>query len=159
MKREKAINERRKAESIDDILWGGPSRSSDEGSVIELEPRGWRIQANWTEQLKKIKEETVQGARSYDIDKWKVYEAYKKVKANGGSSGIDGIEIEAYEVNLKDNLYKLWNRMSSGSYFPKSVKLVEIPKATGDKRPLGIPKLLSYYLFSVCIRDVFVFIN
>jgi hypothetical protein len=46
MKREKAINERRKAESIDDILWGGPSRSSDEGSVIELEPRGWRIQAN-----------------------------------------------------------------------------------------------------------------
>ena len=101
----------------------------------------------------------MQGARSYDIDKWKVYEAYKKVKANGGSSGIDGIEIEAYEVNLKDNLYKLWNRMSSGSYFPKSVKLVEIPKANGDKRPLGIPKLLSYYLFSVCIRDVFVFIN
>ena len=81
----------------------------------------------------------MQGARPYDIDKWKVYEAYKKVKANGGSSGIDGIEIEAYEANLKDNLYKLWNRMSSGSYFPKPVKLVEIPKANGDKRPLGIP--------------------
>jgi len=91
--------------------------------------------------LRKIKEETVQGARPYDIDKWKVYEAYKKVKANGGSSGIDGIEIEAYEANLKDNLYKLWNRMSSGSYFPKPVKLVEIPKANGDKRPLGIPTI------------------
>ena len=83
----------------------------------------------------------MQGARPYDIDKWKVYEAYKKVKANGGSSGIDGIEIEAYEANLKDNLYKLWNRMSSGSYFPKPVKLVEIPKANGDKRPLGIPTI------------------
>jgi RNA-directed DNA polymerase len=80
----------------------------------------------------------VQGAKPYDIDKWKVYEAYKNVKANGGSAGIDGVEMEAYEENLKDNLYKLWNRMSSGSYFPKSVKLVEIPKTNGDKRPLGI---------------------
>jgi len=68
MEREKAINERRKAESIDDTLWGGPSHSSEEGSVMELEPRGWRIRANWTGQLKKIKEETVQGARPYDIE-------------------------------------------------------------------------------------------
>lgn len=52
MRREKAINERRKAESIDDTLWGGPFRSSEEGSVMELEPREWRILANWTEQLK-----------------------------------------------------------------------------------------------------------
>jgi len=60
----------------------------------------------------------MQGAKPYDIDKRKVYEAYKKVKANRGSPGIDGIEMETYEKNLKENLYKLWNRMSSGSYFP-----------------------------------------
>jgi len=83
----------------------------------------------------------VQGAKPYDIDKWIVYEAFKKVKANKGSSGIDGIEIQAYESNLKANLYKLWNRMSSGSYFPKPVKLVEIPKDNGSKRPLGIPTI------------------
>ncbi len=83
----------------------------------------------------------MQGAKPYDIDKWIVYEAFKKVKANKGSSGIDGIEIQTYESNLKANLYKLWNRMSSGSYFPKPVKLVEIPKDSGSKRPLGIPTI------------------
>jgi len=142
MKREKAISEQRKAESIDAAVWGGPSHSSDESSVIELEPRGWRIQAHYTGQLKrKIKEEPVQEAKPYDIDKWKVYDAYRKVKANKGSSGIDRIGMETYEINLKDNLYKLWNRMSSGSYFPKPVKLVEIPKSNGGKRPLGIPTI------------------
>ena len=145
MKREKAMSEQRKAESINDTLWGGPPRSSEEGSVMESERRGWRIRANCTEQLNGTKEEAVQGAKPYDIDKWTVYEAYKRVKANGGSSGIDSIEMDAYETNLRDNLYKLWNRMSSGSYFPKPVKLVEIPKGNGEKRPLGIPKLLSYY--------------
>jgi group II intron reverse transcriptase/maturase len=141
MKREKDINEQRKSESIDVTLWGGPSRSSEEGSVMGLEPRGWRIQANCTEQLKEIKEESERRAKPNDIDKWTVYEAYKKVKANGGSSGIDGIEMESYEKNLKGNLFKLWNRMSSGSYFPKPVKLVEIPKGNGEKRPLGIPTI------------------
>ena len=141
MKREKAISERRKAESINDTLWGGPSRSSEEGSVMELERRGWRIRANCTEQLNDIKEDTVQGAKPYDIDKWTVYEAFKRVKANGGSSGIDSIGMDAYETNLKDNLYKIWNRMSSGSYFPKPVKLAEIPKGNGEKRPLGIPTI------------------
>jgi len=61
------------------------------------------------------------------------------VKANRGSAGIDGIDLKSYESNLQKNLYKLWNRMSSGSYFPKAVKLVEIPKPNGGKRPLGIP--------------------
>jgi len=61
------------------------------------------------------------------------------VKANRGSSGIDGVELEEYDKNLPSNLYKLWNRMSSGSYFPRSVKLVQIPKSGGGKRPLGIP--------------------
>ena len=77
--------------------------------------------------------------KPYNISKQIVFEAYKRVKANKGSAGIDGQSIEGFEQNLKDNLYKLWNRMSSGSYFPPPVKLVEIPKKTGGKRGLGIP--------------------
>jgi len=64
--------------------------------------------------------------KSYVISKSVVWEAYKRVKANKGPSGVDGETLEAYEKNLKGNLYKLWNRMSSGSYFPPPVKLVEI---------------------------------
>jgi len=77
--------------------------------------------------------------KPYNISKQTVFEAYKRVKANRGSAGIDGQSIEGFEQNLKDNLYKLWNRMSSGSYFPPPVKLVEIPKKSGGKRGLGIP--------------------
>jgi len=66
-------------------------------------------------------------------------EAYLKVKANKGAAGVDGVSIEAFEKDLKNNLYKIWNRMSSGSYFPPPVRLVEIPKASGGTRPLGIP--------------------
>ncbi len=66
-------------------------------------------------------------------------EAYQRVKANRGAAGVDGQSLAAFGTNLKDNLYKIWNRMSSGSYFPPPVKLVEIPKASGGKRPLGIP--------------------
>ena len=60
--------------------------------------------------------------------------AYKHVKANKGAAGVDEEEIEDFEKNLKNNLYKIWNRMSSGSYFPPPVKAVEIPKADGRKR-------------------------
>lgn len=79
--------------------------------------------------------------KSYDIPKQLVYEAYKVVKANKGSAGIDGISMESFEDNLKDNLYKIWNRISSGSYFPPPVKAVEIPKKDGGKRILGIPTI------------------
>src|SRR4030095_15105268 len=68
-----------------------------------------------------------------------VWEAYKRVKANGGAAGIDGQTLEMFEKDLKGNLYKIWNRMSSGSYFPPPVRLVEIPKGNGGMRPLGIP--------------------
>ena len=78
-------------------------------------------------------------AKPFVIDKWAVHNAFLKVKENKGSGGIDGISIEQYEKKLSMNLYKLWNRMSSGTYFPKPVKLVEIPKANGGTRPLGIP--------------------
>lgn len=73
------------------------------------------------------------------ISKRLIYEAWKGVKANKGSSGIDEVSIAEYEQSLGSNLYRLWNRMSSGTYFPQSVKLVEIPKKSGGKRPLGIP--------------------
>ncbi|NUH86510.1 group II intron reverse transcriptase/maturase [Bacillus firmus] len=77
--------------------------------------------------------------KPYIISKKVVYEAFLRVKANKGSAGIDQESIEEFEVSLKDNLYKLWNRMSSGCYFPPAVKAVEIPKKAGGTRTLGIP--------------------
>ena len=78
-------------------------------------------------------------AKPYVIPKQLVWEAYQRVKANRGAAGVDGESLAAFEKDLKSNLYKVWNRMSSGSYFPPPVRLVEIPKANGGKRPLGIP--------------------
>ena len=66
-------------------------------------------------------------------------EAYQKVKSNKGSAGIDGQTIEDFEKGLKKNLYRIWNRMSSGSYFPPPVRTVKIPKKSGGERSLGIP--------------------
>ena len=81
----------------------------------------------------------MQKAKSFDISKHLVMEAWVRIKSNGGSAGIDKQSISDFEKNLKDNLYRIWNRMSSGSYQPSAVKLVEIPKSGGGKRPLGIP--------------------
>ena len=78
-------------------------------------------------------------AKSYNISKHVVWEAYERVKANKGAAGVDDETIKDFEKNLKDNLYKIWNRMSSGSYFPQPVRMVEIPKSNGGKRALGIP--------------------
>ena len=79
-------------------------------------------------------------AKSYAISRHVVWNAYKWVKANRGVAGVDGQSLAAFEKDLKNNLYKIWNRMSSGSYFPPPVRLVEIPKGTTGKiRPLGIP--------------------
>ena len=77
--------------------------------------------------------------KPYAIAKRAVWEAYQQVKANRGAAGIDGETLAMFEQNLSRNLYKLWNRMSSGSYFPPPVKQVEIPKAKGGTRKLGIP--------------------
>src|SRR5260370_29453680 len=77
--------------------------------------------------------------KPYSMAKRTVWEAYQQVKGNRGAAGIDDETIEMYEQNLSKNLYKLWNRMSSGSYMPPPVKQVEIPKATGGFRKLGIP--------------------
>ncbi len=78
-------------------------------------------------------------AKPFDIPKREVWEAFKSVKANQGAAGVDGQSIQDFETQLAGNLYKLWNRMSSGSYMPPPVRRVEIPKANGGTRPLGIP--------------------
>jgi RNA-directed DNA polymerase len=77
--------------------------------------------------------------KPFEIPKALVWEAFQRVKANGGSAGIDDESIEAFEKSLGDNLYKLWNRMGSGSYFPPPVKAVPIPKKSGGTRLLGVP--------------------
>ena len=79
------------------------------------------------------------GSKLIPISKRMVWEAYQKVRANGGSAGTDEQSIEEFEANLSGNLYKLWNRLTSGSYFPPAVKEVEIPKEGGKVRKLGIP--------------------
>jgi RNA-directed DNA polymerase len=78
--------------------------------------------------------------KPFAISKWEVQEAYQKVKANKGAPGVDGVALAEFEADLKNNLYKIWNRMSSGSYFPPPVKAVEIPKPHGaGTRILGVP--------------------
>jgi RNA-directed DNA polymerase len=77
--------------------------------------------------------------KPFNISKRSVMTAWERVKANKGSHGVDNESISDFESNLKANLYKIWNRMSSGTYFPPPVKAVEIPKADGKKRLLGIP--------------------
>jgi RNA-directed DNA polymerase len=78
-------------------------------------------------------------AKPFCISKQEVWEAYKRVKANKGAAGVDEQSIADFEKRLKPNLYKIWNRMSSGSYFPPPVRTVKIPKANGGERKLGIP--------------------
>ncbi len=85
--------------------------------------------------------------KAFSINKQWVFAAYAKVRSNKGGGGVDGVSLKEFEKDYKNHLYRLWNRMSSGSYLPPPVKLLEIPKKGGGMRPLGIPKLLSYYLF------------
>jgi RNA-directed DNA polymerase len=77
--------------------------------------------------------------KPFAIPKQLVWQAWKSVKASGGAAGADGVSVEAFEKDLKNNLYKVWNRMSSGTYFPPPVRAVEIPKASGGTRILGVP--------------------
>ena len=78
-------------------------------------------------------------AKPFDIPKRFIWRAWLSVRENGGAAGVDGQTIEQFEANLSPNLYKLWNRMASGSYHPKPVRRVDIPKKSGGTRPLGIP--------------------
>lgn len=78
-------------------------------------------------------------AKPFEIPKALVWRAYKTVKTNGGAPGVDGVTLQEFDQKLGPNLYKIWNRMSSGSYFPPPVRAVEIPKKSGGVRVLGIP--------------------
>jgi RNA-directed DNA polymerase len=82
-------------------------------------------------------------SKPFNIDKRLVYEAYKAVKSNRGAAGVDKQTIEQFEADLSGNLYKIWNRMSSGSYFPPPVRAVSIPKKNGGERILGVPTVVS----------------
>jgi hypothetical protein len=78
-------------------------------------------------------------SKPFQIPKQLVWEAYRRVKANKGAAGVDGRCLAEFESDLRNNLYKIWNRMSSGTYFPPPVRAVEIPKAAGGTRMLGVP--------------------
>ena len=81
----------------------------------------------------------VKSAKPFPVSKRQVWEAYKRVKANRGAAGIDGQTLTGFDENVTDNLYKLWNRLASGSYMPQAVRRVDIPKADGGVHPPGIP--------------------
>lgn len=84
-------------------------------------------------------------AKPFGITKREVWEAYKRVKANRGTAGVDDQTIEEFDGDLENNLYRLWNRMASGSYMPLPVRRVDITKGEGKTRPLGIPTVTADY--------------
>jgi group II intron reverse transcriptase/maturase len=91
--------------------------------------------------------------KSFEIAKAEVWQAWEVVRANKGAAGVDGVSIEAFEQDLRNQLYKIWNRMSSGTYFPPAVKAVEIPKPHGDGvRVLGIPTVADRVAQTVVAR-------
>ena len=105
---------------------------------MNTERRNGIVQSTQIDQLLSRRNLSVK-TKPFDITKRQVYEAYKCVKANKGGSGIDGQTLYAFETDLENNLYQLWNHLASGSYFPSAVKRVDIPKGSGGTRPLGIP--------------------
>jgi len=93
--------------------------------------------------------------KSFDISKWEVWEAFRQVKANQGAAGVDGQSIAGFEADLKNNLFKIWNRMSSGTYFPPAVRAVEIPKQHGGgTRMLGIATVADRVAQTVVARHL-----
>lgn len=92
--------------------------------------------------------------KPYNIDKKLVYDAYEAVKANAGAAGVDKQTIEQFDADLMRNLYKIWNRMSSGSYFPPPVRAVPIPKKNGGQRILGVPTVADRVAQTVVKQNV-----
>jgi len=100
--------------------------------------------------------------KSFGISKRAVWEAYRRVKDNRGAAGVDHQSLEDFGQDLSNNLYKLWNRLASGSYFPPPVLMVEIPKAQGGMRTLGIPtvadriaQMVVKQAFEPCVEPYF----
>src|SRR6516162_9351080 len=119
-------------------LRDGTACSSDEVSDKGMERRRCGKEPNSMSQPANGRS-PMNEAKPFCISKKEVWEAYKRVKANKGAAGVDEQSIEDFEKRLKKNLYKIWNRMSPGSYFPPPVRTVKIPKKTGGERKLGIP--------------------
>src|SRR6202051_4455982 len=117
---------------------GGGARSSFESPAKGVEQRGCVKEPDSMSQPVDGRS-PMSEAKPFCISKKEVWEAYKRVKANKGAAGVDEQSIEDFEKKLKKNLYKIWNRMASGSYFPPPVRTVKIPKKSGGERSLGIP--------------------
>ena len=100
-------------------------------------------------------DELKSSGKSFDISKREVWEAFQEVRKNKGAPGVDGQSIEAFEADLKNNLYKIWNRMSSGTYFPPPVRAVEIAKQHGGgTRTLGVPTVADRVAQTVVARHL-----
>jgi group II intron reverse transcriptase/maturase len=126
--------------NTDDLYETGLSHSSEEVPVMGVERRAGVTQLTLPLTTPKGGRDSGAETKSIPITKRMIWESYKKVRKNKGAAGIDEETIDMYEERLEDNLYTLWNRMSSGSYFPPPVLEVEIPKNDGRKRrKLGIP--------------------
>lgn len=117
---------------------GGAVRSSDEVPVMGMERRDSVFQLQELSQPHRGRSKMTV-TKSFEIPKSLIFKAFKCVKANKGAAGVDKVSLEDFEQNLKDNLYKIWNRMSSGSYMPPPVLQVNIPKKDGGVRSLGVP--------------------
>ena len=152
MLREKLNWTTQKSESTDAGHRGGMLCSSDEAAVIAVERRKRVVQRKHVGQPQW--EEPMSQVKPFEINKHDVFNAWRQVKANRGAHGIDEQTITEYEGSLKDNLYKLWNRMSSGSYVPPAIRGVEIPKRDGKMRLLGIPTV-SDRIAQTVVRNLF----
>ena len=113
----------------------------------------WHCLGGGTAQLGN-EDESVTNPKPNDIPKRRVLEAYWRVKANQGAAGIDGESLKMFEADLTGNLYKLWNRLSSGSYFPPPVKQVEIPRKNGGVRILGVPTVADRIAQQVVVSRI-----
>ena len=123
---------------------GGPDRSSEEALVMSVERRVWPVSSFMI--LNNLNKGMIDyyETKSQPITRLMVWQSYRKVRANKGSAGIDEMSWQDLDKDLSSQLYKLWNRLSSGSYFPMAVKEVEIPKGTaGGTRKLGIPTIID----------------
>src|SRR4051812_26179700 len=98
----------------------------------------------WSREDAKLNMPTTQD-KPFRVSKLLVWEAWRQVQANKGAPGVDGQALDEFEADLRGNLYRIWNRMSSGTWFPPPVRAVEIPKPHGDGvRVLGVPTVTSY---------------
>lgn len=138
-KREAQVSRACERESSEAGTRDGLTSKSEECAVMASERRSQPGAVNESQPQGKSSDELY--GKTCVISRQEVELAWQRVKAKGGSGGVDGESIKSFEEKLDENLYKIWNRMSSGSYHPKAVLRVEIPKVDGSKRPLGIPTI------------------